>query len=147
MKIIKRCLFGSAVVVVAVVVGSAGLANLAGVPAIHDGFFKMGMPAWVGYFIGVCEIFGAFGLIIRPLRALSALGIAIIMLGAIYYHVTYTPLVQAVPAVFLAILCVYLSFRSRAELLKFGSVVQKGIRINDPTSGNSIEVKARRRAL
>jgi hypothetical protein len=48
------------------------------------------------------------------LRALAALGIAIIMVGATYYHSVYTPIVQAVPAFVLLILSGYIFWIARA---------------------------------
>lgn len=62
---------------------------------------------------------GCIALLIRPLRALSALGLAIIMVGATYYHSVYTPVFQAAPAFVLVILCTYIFWTARADLLKF----------------------------
>jgi putative oxidoreductase len=58
-------------------------------------------------------------LFVRPLRALAAAGLGIIMMGATYYHAVYTPVVQAAPAFVLLLLCVYIVRRSRAGMLKF----------------------------
>ena len=63
---------------------------------------------------------GCIALFIRPLRALAALGIAIIMVGATYYHAVYTPVFQAAPAFVLLILNTYIFWTARADLLKFG---------------------------
>lgn len=52
-------------------------------------------------------------LFVRPLRALAAAGIGIIMVGATYYHAVYTPVVQAAPAFILLLLCVYILLGSR----------------------------------
>ncbi len=93
--------------------GAGGIAKLAGVPYVHSSFPKLGLPAWFGYFIGACEVLGSIALLIRPLRALSALGIAIIMVGATYYHAVYTPPFQAAPAFVLLILCVYIIWTDR----------------------------------
>ncbi|HEV8553547.1 MAG TPA: DoxX family protein [Casimicrobiaceae bacterium] len=107
-----------AIALVILYVGAAGIAKLAGVPYVHSSFPKLGLPAWFGYFIGACEVLGAIALLIRPLRALAALGIAIIMVGATYYHAVYTPPFQAAPAFVLLILCVYIFWSGRSDLLR-----------------------------
>ena len=98
--------------------GAGGAAKLAGVPYVHSSFPKMGLPAWFGYFIGTCEVLGCIALLIRPLRDLAALGIGAIMVGATYYHATYTPIFQAVPAFVLVILCGYIFWTARSDLLR-----------------------------
>lgn len=102
-----------AIALVVLYVGAGGVAKLAGVPYVHSSFPKLGFPAWFGYFIGACEVLGCIALFIRPLRALAALGIAIIMVGATYYHAVYTPVFQAAPAFVLLILCAYIFWISR----------------------------------
>lgn len=109
-----------AITLVVLYVGAAGIAKLAGVPYVHSSFPKLGLPAGFGYFIGACEVLGSIALFIRPLRALAALGIAIIMVGATYYHAVYTPVFQAAPAFVLLILGTYIFWTARADLLKFG---------------------------
>ena len=108
-----------AIALVVLYVGAGGLAKLASVPYVHSSFPKLGLPAWFGYFIGVCEVLGCIALFIRPLRALAALGIAIIMVGATYYHAVYTPVFQAAPAFILLILSAYIFWTSRRDLFKF----------------------------
>lgn len=110
-----------AIALVVLYVGAGGIAKLAGVPYVHSSFPKLGLPAWFGYFIGACEVLGCIALFIRPLRALAALGIAIIMVGATYYHAVYTPVFQAAPAFVLLILSIYIFWTSRSDLLKFRS--------------------------
>jgi putative oxidoreductase len=111
-----------AIALVVLYVGAAGIAKLAGVPYVHSSFPKLGLPSWFGYFIGACEVLGCIALLIRPLRALAALGLAIIMVGATYYHAVYTPVFQAGPAFVLVILCAYIFWTTRADMLKFGPV-------------------------
>lgn len=77
---------------------AAGSAKLAGVPELHASFQALGLPAWFGYFIGACEVAGALGLWIAPLRKLAATGLIGIMLGALYFHLRFTPLSQGIPA-------------------------------------------------
>ena len=47
-----------AIALVVLYVGAGGAAKLAGVPYVHSSFPKLGLPAWFGYFIGVCEVLG-----------------------------------------------------------------------------------------
>ena len=105
-----------AIALVALYVGAAGIAKLAGVPYVHSSFPKLGLPPWFGYFIGACEVLGPIALFIRPLSALAAAGLGIIMIGATYYHTTYTPVVQAVPAIVLVLLCAYIFAKRRRDL-------------------------------
>jgi putative oxidoreductase len=126
-----------AIALIGLYVGGSGAAKLAGVPYFHSSFPKLGLPSWFGYFIGACEVLGSVALLIRPLRALAAAGIGIIMVGATYYHATYTPLVQAVPAFVLTILCVYVFFTARANMLKFNAA-QPGAAADRPESGRPL---------
>lgn len=75
---------------------AAGAAKLMGVEMVHKSFATLGLPAFFGYFIGACEIAGAIGLFIRKLSALAAAGLALIMVGAAYYHAIYD--MQGLPA-------------------------------------------------
>lgn len=108
-----------ATVVVALLLLGAGGAKLAGVPAVHQSFALLGLPRWFGYFIGACEVAGAIGLFIRPLSALAAAGISIIMLGALYFHATNPPLAAGIPALLLLLLSIYVFTRRRADMLAF----------------------------
>jgi len=108
-----------AVALVVLYVGAGGIAKLLGVPYVHSSFAKLGLPGWFGYFIGVCEVLGCIALLIRPLSAMAAVGLGIIMVGATYYHATYTPLIQAAPASILTICCIYIFIKRRGDILRF----------------------------
>lgn len=86
---------------VALYVRAGGIAKLLGVPYVHSSFPKLGLPVWFGYFNGVCEVLGSIGLLMPPLSALAAMGIGIIMVGATYYHATYTPIFRLLQPSFL----------------------------------------------
>ena len=103
----------AAMVLSALVLVPSGAAKLAGVPQVHASFSTLGLPGWFGYFIGACEIAGAIGLFIRPVSALAAAGISVIMVGAIYYHVVHTPLAQGIPVLVVLVLCSYIIYRRR----------------------------------
>ena len=99
--------------VLALIVGAAGIAKLMGVPMVHESFAKLGLPVWFGYFIGAAEVAGAVGLFIRPLAALAAAGLAIIGLGAVYFHVTHPPISAGIPAMVMLALAVLLAVKRR----------------------------------
>ena len=113
-----------AIALVALYVGAGGVGKLAGVPYLHSSFPKLGLPSWFGYFIGVCEVLGPVGLFVHPFRALAAVGICIIMIGATYYHIVYTPVFQALPAFVLLLLCIYILHKARTHILKFDAAHQ-----------------------
>lgn len=94
-----------------------GGAKLTGVPQFHASFKALGLPAWFGYFIGACEVAGAVGLFIKPLRSLAAGGLCIILLGALYFHVTHPPLEAGVPALVLLLLASWIATRGKANLV------------------------------
>ena len=101
--------------VLALIVGAAGIAKLMGVPMVHQSFGILGLPTWFGYVIGACEVAGAVGLFVRPLSRLAAAGLAIIGAGAVYFHVTQTPLSQGVPALVVLALAMFLAVKGRAN--------------------------------
>ncbi len=84
---------------------AAGSAKLMGVEMVHQSFSVMGLPGWFGYFIGACEVAGAVGLFLPRLRKLAAAGLALIMIGASYFHIAYA-VPSAVPALVLLVLMV-----------------------------------------
>jgi putative oxidoreductase len=107
-------------ILVALVVVPAGGAKLAGVPQVHQSFALLGLPGWFGYLIGACEIAGGIALFIRPLSALAAAGLVVIMLGAVYFHVTHPPLAAGIPAFIVLLLSGFIFSRRRASMLAFG---------------------------
>ena len=119
MGFVKKNAIWFAISLVALILLAAGGAKLAGIPEVHKSFAVLGLPSWFGYFIGACEVAGAIGLFIRPLSALAAIGISIIMLGAIYFHIYYTPLAQGVPALIVLALCAYIFTQRRSLLFAF----------------------------
>jgi uncharacterized membrane protein YphA (DoxX/SURF4 family) len=98
-----------------------GGAKLAGVPQVHESFKVLGLPGWFGYFIGACEVAGGVGLFIKPLRSLAALGLCVILVGALYFHVTHPPLGAGVPALIYLLLASWIATRGRASLVATAS--------------------------
>ncbi|MEL7106670.1 MAG: DoxX family protein [Pseudomonadota bacterium] len=94
----------AAMAIVTLVMLAGGVMKLTGNPLATASFAALGLPAWFALFIGVCEIAGAVGLWLRKTSMLAAIGIAIIMVGAVYYHIMHTPISEAIPA-FVVLAC------------------------------------------
>ena len=80
-------------------------------------FGSMGMPGWLAYLIGGAEVLGGIGLLLPRTVRLAALGLLVIMLGAVVMHITTIPggIRQGVPAlVLLALLAVVVWLRRPA---------------------------------
>ncbi len=90
--------WGISALLTALYLFSGGSKLIGGVaqPVEHFGY-----PATLMYFIGVCEVIGAVGLLLPRLATLAACGLAVIMVGAVWSHVSVgDPLERvAVPAV------------------------------------------------
>ncbi|QLE86312.1 DoxX family protein [Shewanella sp. Scap07] len=114
----KKYGFNIAKGLIALVLLAGGSAKLSGVPELHESFYILGLPEWFGYFIGACEIAGAIGLFIRPLCAISAAGIAMIMAGGVYFHVMHTPVAEGIPAFVILALSVYVFLKTKSQILK-----------------------------
>ena len=101
--------------VVSLVMLMGGSGKLAGVPMMHESFDVLGLPSWFGYFIGTCEIAGAIGIWIPRLSSLAAAGVSCIMLGALYYHVNFTPIAQGTAAMVVLICALYVAVRRKDQ--------------------------------
>jgi putative oxidoreductase len=77
-------------------------------PMALQSFAVLGLPAWFGTFIGLCEFAGAIGIWIRKLSSLAALGLTIILAGALYYHIVHTPLIEGLFALILIVCTLYI---------------------------------------
>ena len=104
--------------IVAIILIAAGTAKLFSVAELHASFSILGVPPWFGYFIGACEVLGGIGLFINPLASLAAICISIIMAGAVYFHVQYTPLYEAIMGVLIFMSCIYIAINKKAVLFK-----------------------------
>ena len=82
---------------------------LAGLIKFTDGaaptFARWGYAPWFAILIGVLELIGAIGLLIPKTRRATILGLALIMIGAVYTHATNGEVAQVYfPGIFLALL-------------------------------------------
>lgn len=78
--------------VLRVVVGlaflAAGGSKLAGAPAMVAMFAKIGFGQWFRILTGLLEVAGAIGLFVPRLTAYGASILAVVMVGAIGFHLT-----------------------------------------------------------
>ncbi len=84
--------------------GAAGLAKVMGAEGMVQLLASFGLPTWFVTLLGVGEIVGAIGLLVRPVSSLAALGLAAIAFGAIVNHAVNPPITMAIPAIILLIL-------------------------------------------
>jgi putative oxidoreductase len=63
--------------------------KLLGKPEAVEGFIKYGYSDGFRLFIGTCEFLGGIALLIPRLAFWSAIGLFIIMIGAVYTHLTH----------------------------------------------------------
>ena len=89
---------GLAKVLLASLLAGAGAAKLMGLPEVHLSFAVLGLPVWFGYFVGASEVALAIALFVGPLCRFAAIAAAILLCGAIYYHLAHTPAVEAATA-------------------------------------------------
>lgn len=84
----------------------AGSRKLTGLGNTMAMFGKLELPGWFGGFIGVAEVLGGIGLLVPRTVRTAALGLSIIMLGAVFMHTAKTPggLANGMPAVVLLVL-------------------------------------------
>jgi uncharacterized membrane protein YphA (DoxX/SURF4 family) len=95
---------------------SAGVLKLMGTPEMHDSFSTMGLPSWMGYFIGAAEVAGGVAIWFRKLSAWAGLGLAIIMVGGAYFHIAYS-VPSAVPAIVLGVFAGIVVYARKSDAL------------------------------
>ena len=112
---LKKYGLGTAKVLLMLILGGAGVAKLMGLPEVHHSFSVLGLPAWFGYFIGASEVALAIAVFVAPLCRLAATGSAVILCGAIYYHLAHTPAIEAVTAVTGLLLSLFIFAKARVQ--------------------------------
>jgi len=81
-------------------------------------------PVWFPKFIGLCEVLGALGLILpgllrrqQYLTVLAAIGLTILMIGAVVTTVMSLGAAAAVPPLIVGLLCAFVAWgRSRTRI-------------------------------
>ncbi len=92
----------------------SGLSKLAGAEQAVLIFEEMGTASWMPYLVGVLEIAGAVGLLIRRFAGLAAVGFVLLMLGAVITHLIWGGF--AGPAVVLLILSAVVAYFRRESV-------------------------------
>lgn len=93
---------------------ASGFNKLRDLSATIGMFGSMGLPSTLAYVVGGAELLGGIGLLIPRFTRLAAMGLLIVMIGAVVMHATKIPggLAGGVPAiVLLALLGVLLWLR------------------------------------
>jgi ankyrin repeat protein len=107
------CLLWLAIGLGVLAYAAAGSAKLAGATQMAEGFSHFGLPLWFMKFIGACEVAGAVALLIRPLATWAALGLSVIMIGAIALHGYFDGITAGVPAAALFMLMAFVAWERR----------------------------------
>ncbi|GGF22689.1 DoxX family protein [Hymenobacter cavernae] len=85
---------------------ASGLKKLTDLPATVGMFSSIGLPGALAYVIAVAEVLGGIGLLVPRFTRLAAIGLIIIMVGAVIMHATTIPggLAGGLPALVLLVL-------------------------------------------
>ncbi len=99
--------------------GFAGFLKVSASPMEIELFTRFGYPLWFMYGIGAAELAGAIGLIggrlidVR-LPRVAAIGLCVIMIGAIGSHLMYDSLFMMLPAAILSMLLLGFLYTSKS---------------------------------
>jgi uncharacterized membrane protein len=94
-----------------------GAAKLIGAEQMVETFGRFGFSMGFMRFIGAAEVAGAVGLFLPRLAPLAAVGLVLVTGGAVLQHAIYDPIAKALPAASLLVICAFLAWARRAELL------------------------------
>ena len=96
-----------------------GFGKLMSDPEVVANFTRWGMPNKMYLVIGFFEVLGAIGLLIPRLSELAATGLIVIMIGALFTHLTHNEVGMAVvPLVIIVLLGVIVFLRNPLSLFK-----------------------------
>lgn len=73
-------------VMLALVYLVVGFAQIAGVAGVAESFAQWGYPSWFRVVIGVMELAGAALLLVPRASPIAAVGLIVLMAGAVYTH-------------------------------------------------------------
>lgn len=76
-------------IILALIFFASGAAKLASLEFELVAFERWGYALWFMYAIGVIEVIGAIGLMIKRVSAFASAGLAVMMIGAIATHVIH----------------------------------------------------------
>jgi uncharacterized membrane protein YphA (DoxX/SURF4 family) len=95
----------------------AGIPKVGGASNAVEGFRAWGFSDGFRLFIGAAEAAGGIALLIPALATWAALGLACIMVGAVYTHLIHTPPAQALPALICFLLLLFIAYARRPQAL------------------------------
>lgn len=81
-----------------------GSGKLMSDPEVVANFTRWGMPDKMYLVIGFFEVLGAIGLLIPRVAGLAAVGLILIMLGALFTHIRFSEMMAILPAVVIVLL-------------------------------------------
>ncbi len=98
-------------IIVTVLFSLAGIAKLLSVKPIKDQFKEFKIPILMMYVVGILEVAGAILLHVESTKLYSALGLIILMLGAIANHLKVKhPVDKSAPSILLLVLSSILAY-------------------------------------
>jgi putative oxidoreductase len=98
---------------------ASGVKKFTDLPGTVGMFSSIGLPGALAYVVAGAEVLGGIGLLVPRFTRLAAMGLVLVMMGAVSMHATKIPggLANGVPAlVLLALLAVVLWLRRPAPL-------------------------------
>ncbi len=88
----------------------SGGVKLVHLDAVKPMFVQYGYAAWFATFIGVCEALGGLGVLVPRVAGLAAACLGIIMVGAVYTHVSHHEFTHALTPLVLLLLLAWVSY-------------------------------------
>lgn len=120
--------------ILAVVFIASGGAKLAGMEFEIAAFERWGYPLWFMYATGLVEVLGGIGLLIKRVAPLAALGLAVMMIGAVATHVLHAEWAMLVLASIILLLAAWRALAGRREIVALYSQVANRQRSSAPDS-------------
>ena len=78
-------------ILLAILFIKSGFGKLSNLPGTMKFFNGMGLPGWMAYVIGGAELLGGIGLLIPQTVRAAAMGLILVMIGALVMHTTKIP--------------------------------------------------------
>jgi putative oxidoreductase len=104
-------------ILLAVIFLASGGAKLAGLSFEVEAFQRWGYPPWFMYLIGMVEVAGGIGLMVRQLSAAAAAGLSAMMIGAVGTHIVHNEWGMLVLALAIMALAAWRAAVGRNEIL------------------------------
>jgi putative oxidoreductase len=83
---------------------ASGIAKFAMPAEVAKSFAHFGLPTGLAPFIAICEIAGGIGVLIPRLAGFAGLGLMVIMIGAVYSHLSHDPPEKALGALVMGVM-------------------------------------------